>query len=425
VSTVVVALLLGLLASPFQAAVATEVRTGPPFSEAELIARLGEHRTAIRIGREGLAGPGGEAILEAAVPAQFVALGEEHNSRAIPHFTVALFRSLNARHGFDHLALEEGPALGRLVSEAVRSPDPDAVPALGRRYPNAFHMFSVEELWMMAEVGEISAVADPIWGLNQEFGAAHVFARLAEIAPDVAARDVARELLARAMEYEGERFARNVHYLAAVATPADFVRLRDAFRPAAGSEAEALIDQTELSARIYAPYGAKTRPPGGAFHASAVAREQNMKTLLGQHLRPAAGAPGGPPRVLVKSGHFHLYRGRSTRTEVYTLGNFLSELSAFFGRESLHLYVVTDEPWLREGWPRPFALAAEAGAQLPGDGLLFDLRPLAAWARGAELHAEVRRLLLGYDFFVFLRDGEGASVEGLLGPGGRWYPEEE
>jgi hypothetical protein len=57
--------------------------------------------------------------------------------------------------------------------------------------------------------------------------------------------------------------------------------------------------------------------------------------------------------------------------------------------------------------------------------LLFDLRPLAAWARGAELHAEVRRLLLGYDFFVFLRDGEGASVEGLLGPGGRWYPEEE
>lgn len=397
-------------------------RPAPSVDETELIHRLREQASSMRVTEDRLTGEGATRLRDAARSAQFVALGEEHLSRAIPPFSVALFRLLHETYGFDHLALEEGPALGRLVSRAVRSAASDALTDLARGFPNAFHLLSWDELRMMSAVGKISRAAEPIWGLNQEFGAAHVYQRLVELAPDDTARAVAQRLLSRALEHERPRFARQVHYLARLAEPADFARLRDAFRPVAGSEVESLIEQTELSARTYAPYQAEPRPGAEAFRASTTLRERNMKNLLSDGLRRSRAAGNPPPKVLVKLGHYHLYRGRSMGTEVYTLGNFLSELAVYFGRESLHLFVVVDEPWLREKWPRPLALAAAAEAGRPGDALLFDLRPLAAWAQRAELHAEVRRLLLGYDFFVFLRDGESGSVEGLLGEGGRWYP---
>lgn len=75
----------------------------------------------------------------------------------------------------------------------------------------------------------------------------------------------------------------------------------------------------------------------------------------------------------MKSGHLHLYRGLSPRTELYTLGNFLSGVALLHGRESFHIYAIVDRPQVRDGWLGPFAEAA-----LPGDATVFDLRPLSS-----------------------------------------------
>jgi hypothetical protein len=370
-----------------------------------------------------LTGPGATLLQSAARGAHFVALGENHNTRAIPELTVALFRMLHETSGFDYLALEEGPEIGRLLSRAVRSGQADGAFRLGLRYPSAFHMYTEDELRMVDRVAAISrARTNPVWGLNQEFAAAHVLERLAELAPDAAARSVAQGQHRRSLEYEAERYARNVSYLAGVATPADFQALRGAFRPEPGSEADRLIHQLALSHDVWSPYYTQPSPHFTAFHASGLRREQNMKTLFAGFYRAAQAESGRAPRVLVKSGHVHLNRGIGPNNEVFTLGNHLSELATFQGGHSLHLYVLLNWPDLGEGFFAPFARRLA-----PGQDVVFDLRPLQAWAAQgqiADLDPRLRRVLMGYDALIILNDMTRGSVEALRTPRFRAYPSE-
>ena len=371
-----------------------------------------------------LDGPGADFLEGAAEGALFVALGENHNTRAVPDLAVGLFRLLHGAHGFEHLALEEGPALGDLLSEAVRGGAPDGAFRLGLLYPGSFHLYTEEELRMIDRVGALSGADRPIWGLNQEFGLAHVLDRLAALAPSARARTVAEGLLQRVAPYEGERFARDTSFLAAVATPADFQALREAFRPSPGSEADRLLAQVELSHAVWAPYQATPRPGLASFFESGRMREENMKRLFAEQYWAAADEAhtrgGGPPRVLVKSGHVHLGRGLGRFNETYTLGNFLSEVATFLGGRSLHVYVVLNWDDLPESFFAPLLslLPPEADAVL-------DLRPAHAWAaHGAlgDLDPELRRVLVGYDVLVVLADTSLGSVEALRTPAFRWYP---
>lgn len=367
-----------------------------------------------------LSGAGANWLHHAGHGAHFVALAENHNTRAIPEFAVGLFRLLHEAYGFNYLALEEGPALGHLLSKRVRGGRPDAAFRLGLEFPNAFHMYTEEELRMIDRIAAISrARTDPIWGLNQEFGLAHVLDRLVQIAPDARTRAVAAELLRRSGEYEGERFARNVFFISDVATDQDFQGLREAFRPRAGSEADRLISQATLSHRIYAPYRSQPRPHFTAFHESGRLREENMKRLFAERYREAQ-APRNPfPKVLVKSGHTHLNRGLGRGNEVFTLGNFLSEVATFQGGESLHLYVLLNWNDLPESFFAPFVPHIR-----PETNTLFDLRPLQAWAAQnafRDLHPDLRRVLVGYDALVILGDKTLGSVEALRTPNFRQY----
>ncbi|HEX6066055.1 MAG TPA: hypothetical protein VFZ04_17600, partial [Longimicrobiales bacterium] len=341
-----------------------------------------------------ISGAGADRILAAAAATHFVALGENHNTRAIPLLTTALFRELHAKYGFNYLALEEGPAIGRAVSDAVRRGQPGAAFQLGLRYPNAFHMYTEDELRMIDDIAAIStAKQNPIWGLNQEYGMMHVLERLVQIAPNATAKAIAEAQLARAREYESERFALNKFFMSEVAQPADYRALRDAYKPAPDSEAFELISQAELSNAIFAPYAVKPRAPFTQFYASGKSREDNMKRLFASNYKIAAReAPA--PKVLVKSGHVHLNRGIGRSNEVFTLGNFLNELAIFEGGESLHLYVLLNWPDLRQSFLAPFVPHIQANTNT-----VFDLRPLQAWAAHRQLpqlDPELRRALVGY-----------------------------
>jgi hypothetical protein len=122
----------------------------------------------------------------------------------------------------------------------------------------------------------------------------------------------------------------------------------------------------------------------------------------------------------VKSGHLHLYRGHSERTELLTLGNFLAELAIFNGFRSTHLYATVDRPYVRDGWLAPFVRAAPAGMDALID--LRDLQPLAARNRIADLSPQVRRLILAYDAVLVFRDSAQGSLDRLRTARFRWYP---
>jgi GNAT superfamily N-acetyltransferase len=391
-------------------------QTQPPF-DAQL--RANAHAFSIVDGR--LAGDGAALIESATRDVQFVAMGEEHNRRAMHRFAGALFAYLAHNQGFGYLALEEDPYLGRLLSQAARSGGSDAVMRLALRYPNAFHMYTEEELHFIADAARTSnAPHDPIWGLNQIFGAMHVYDRLVEIAPDANARGVAQKLFEEARQYEGERFEKNVHYIESVAKPEDFERLRAAFHPRAGSEAELLIGQMALSNRIFAPYVTTPRPPSSAFIESGATRERNMKLLFADDYRRAGVAQ---PKVMVMFGQLHLYRGLTERTHIYTLGNYLSEVATFNGSRSLNIYGTINAPFEMKSKRAPLARAA-LDVIGNADGVVIDLRPLFDVAvHDMTLDPELRELVRSFDLFVFMRDGEQGSSERLKTPHFHWYPE--
>jgi len=322
------------------------------------------------------------------------------------------------------LALEEDPFVGEMLSDASRSGGFQSVLALAKRYPNAFHMYTEEEFAFIADAGKTStAPTAPIWGLNQVFGAAHVYERLVALARDGEARGVAQRLLNEALEYEGERFEKNVHYMVAVARAADFEHLRAAFHPSPGSETERLIFQAALSNRIFAPYSMKPRPSAEVFYRSGEQREANMKHLFAEQYKKAQAAVP-LPKVLAMFGQLHMYRGMSERTDLYTLGNLLSELAIFNGRKSLHVYTAVD-PHEKSG-RAPLVKAAIEAAGNSADGAVINLRPLISVARGrADFNPDLRRLIMGFDVFVFLSDPGQGSFEHLRTPHFRWYPDEE
>jgi hypothetical protein len=395
----------------------------------ESLLRANSHPFRIDNGK--LAGEGANLLASAMHNVQFVAMGEWHNRRAMHHFATALFRHLHERQGFNYFALEEDPYLSKLSSRAARDGGRPAMLKLGQRYPNAFHLYTESQLDMLADIGSMSKGAtDPIWGLNQVFGAAHIYERLVKIAPDANARGVAQKMLDQALEYEKERFQKNTQYIANIAKQEDFDQLRAAFRPKAGSEAEWLIEQTALSNRIFSPFVTKPRPPSPVFYKSWVTRETNMKHLFADRYREAQAKGDKLPKVLAFFGGFHLYRGLSESTDIYTLGNFLSELAIFNKMQSFQIFAIVDDPDVRKGWQGPIAqVASEVAANSKVEGkaaeaVIIDLRPLIPFARRSkELDPNIRRLILGYDVFVVMRDSELGSLEKLKTPKFRWYPE--
>jgi hypothetical protein len=367
-----------------------------------------------------LSGPGAGQILAASDGAQFVALGENHNTAAIPDFTVALFKELHDRYGFNHVALEEGPVIGEALSRSARNNSNASAVQLGLRWPSAFHMYTEEELRMMDRLAAVSTGARPLWGVNQEFGAAHVLARLVEIAPTARAREAAQVLLKTALDYEAERFMQNKAFISSVLRPADLAALRESYASQRGSEADFLIEQLALSNTIYAPYSTTPTPHFTAFFESGYQREQNMKHLFARYYREQL-AHGEPPKVLVKSGHVHLNRGVGPSNEVLTLGNFLSELATFEGGHSVHLYVLLNWSELATSFFAPFARHIQ-----PTTNTVFDLRPIHAWAAKGKLpnlDPRLQRVLCGYDFVVILNDMKLGSIEALKTPRFRRYPE--
>lgn len=378
---------------------------------------LSGHVYTFTLRNEHLAGQGADLIRDAARDAAFVLLGESHHSRAIPEFTVGLFTMLNQDGEFRHLAVEEGPGLGALLNRALRTPSSGGAFGVARSFPNAFHLLNESELQLFDRIGELSGAADPIWAVNQEFGLAHVYSRLAEIAPDQAARDLAALLLTESLLYEGERLAQDTSYIATIARPDDFEQLRAAFANA-GDEAALLIEQAALSRAIYEPYRRGNDAPFTEYHASNAAREDNMKRLFSR-LREEHVANGGVrPRVLIKSGHTHLPRGRNS-LGVLTFGNFASEVARGEGAHTLHLYVVLNWDDLSDSWLAPLVAHIR-----PGSNTVLDLRHVEPWAvsgRIGSMDERLKQLLAGYDMLVVLDDTTEAAIDALCTPNFNWY----
>lgn len=238
----------------------------------------------LRLRDGSLEGPGAEVLLREAAGAQFLVLGEEHNVVEIPELVTALMAALEPRAGYHYIALEQDPVTMGAASRAPLRGHLDSLAVFARRYPHAYTFVSDQELAMIAAAGADSrGRGDPIWGLDQSFGATYALDRLLAISEGHSSPE-ARALAARyrdsAAVKERVRDLETFHYMVA-AKAEDFARLDSAFAPPPGSEAAFILDNLVRSDRIFRNWRE------GRLYDNGYEREEQMKRLFIDEYRRA------------------------------------------------------------------------------------------------------------------------------------------
>ena len=345
-----------------------------------------------------------------------MALAENHNVREIPQITTGLFKALRDAHGFRYLALEQGAVAMEHSAGAAHGGRARAVWELGRRVPRAFHFWNDQELAMIAEVTRLSpASRNAVWGVDREYAATMVLEELIKVARNGAARAAAAAMRDSALAYDTlGHAASGKRWLADVVDSLEITGLRNRFRPESGSPADFLLRDLELARLSAALYRAHSDSTPTGFDSNRV-REEWMVERFRDRYRERLAAGERLPKVLLKSGHWHIFRGYF-QGNIPTLGNFVSELARSNGLESYHIWTsLINRPgvwWSLDEEP-PYGPIGRVGD--PNRWVLVDLRPLRPWAHAGrlKLSRELRQIVFTFDAALLIGGGSRATVDEL------------
>lgn len=346
-------------------------------------------------------GPGFDLLVQSAADAQFFLIGEEHNLLELNRLAIALFDTLQARYGFQHLVLEQGNVIASWLDSAAKQGGRDSVDAIVRAYPQAPTFATDEEFELMSHVRQQSTASGAaVWGVDQELAAMHLLERLAELSPSSEARVELQRLAEQARPYEESRTG-DVHYLFSVADPREYQALARSTAPLVDAEQRLLMDALQRTVRIYT----SRRAPLGVFD-SGREREASMRARFMEHYRTAE-QDGGLPKAVVKMGHWHTFRGIGPG-DVQTFGNFLTEFAASNGLSAVMVatYVVNGP----EAWRNSGGVIARVGD--PDGVSVIDLRPLRPLAHRngiADLTDAWRDLIFQADLLLIVGGGRTGS----------------
>ena len=343
-----------------------------------------------------LTGPGMELLVRKSDEAQFVLFGEEHYVKEFPEFLSALFVFLHEKRNFNYLALESDPVSSHVGSLPPLRGNLKVLGEYARRYPNAFTFPTDQELQLIATAGKVSTGrVDPVWGLDQSFGVLHALDRLGMLA---AARATPKfhELHKQAETQDLKRPNDNQRDYMETVSLSDLEGLRDQIAAPEGSEARFILDNLVSSSEIYGYYRrAQTGELTG--YANGFEREQLMKRLFLREYRAAEAQGERHPKVLVKMGHWHIYRGVGP-SHLQTLGNFATEFAFANGSDALTVAVFLRGSWRdvrhQEGMV-PIAMATDPAAWTVLD--FSALRPAVRAGRFGALDAHLLSYVYGFD----------------------------
>lgn len=371
------------------------------------------HPIAVSGGK--LAGPGGDALRSAITAAQFVVLGEDHGIAQIPQLGGALCAEL-APSGFHHLALEVGPSVASELEGFARANDGagrDAV--FVKKYPETIAFYDwKEELAMLTACSSYQ-----IWGLDQELmgSPVYVLPKILATRPGPAGK-AAIEGLVRDNAAARAAAAKTGDYgkLFLMAAPqASLDAAKAALAKDGSPEAQALFASLLESREIY------QGQMGSNVYASNRRRARLMKGMFLDDLSAAMKADKAFPKVLVKVGAWHAYRGLNPLRSS-EIGNLIGEAAEGHKVEAVNLIVLGVKGAQlraagvgRPAAPQPLDLAHDKDsdykvlapffAELGKDWTLFDLRTLRPQlGKLGPIDPELERVIFGFDFLVLIPD---------------------
>lgn len=367
--------------------------------------RHGSYPLVLHAGK--LTGPGMEFLARKSDQAQFVLFGEEHYVKEFPEFLSALFVFLHEKRNFNYLALESDPVSAHVSSLPPLRGNLKVLGEYARRYPNAFTFPTDQELQLIATAGKVSTTrADPVWGLDQSFGVLHALDRLAML-PAARATPKFQELHKQAETQDLRRPNGDQRDYMESVNLSDLEALRDQTAAPEGSEARFILDNLVSSSEIYGYYQrAQTGELTG--YANGFEREQLMKRLFLREYRAAEAQGERHPKVLIKMGHWHIYRGVGP-SHLQTLGNFATEFAFANGCDAFTVAVFLRGSWRdvshQEGMV-PIAMATDPAAWTVLD--FSALRPAVGAGKFGALEAHLLSYVYGFDAALVI----GNATEG-------------
>jgi hypothetical protein len=383
---------------------------------------LQAHRYGLTVQDGDMSGPGATVLEKDLAEAQFVAIGEEHGTREVPQFVWASCRAM-AKTGLDAMAIEAGPLVTSLLQRwSSRQDGYASLLSFEQRYPDSIAFFSwQQEFDLLSRCQQASAPHRlQLWGLDQEFlgSSNYILQQILAAHPGPAVETIVRKLQAQCSidERKAVSSGRWADSCMLQLSKDDLTSLQVAVAHTTNRRAQDLSAALIKTQRIYSAHES-----GQSYQANRERARLLKRNFVAdyQHLLRATGKA---PRVLLKFGANHLFKGFD-ETDLADLGNFVSEFSDGLESASLHIEVLgiqgydetisgpgqPDQAVKKDAEPGPLApLYAEA---FPQAWTLFDLRPLRSkFSSLGHLDRELERLIFGYDLLIVIPEVSAQSA---------------
>jgi hypothetical protein len=378
------------------------------------VAKLLQNRTALSVGDGRLSGAGAQVLQTAIAQSRFVLVGEDHGIAQTPAFWTAICAEAGPA-GFHTMALEEGPLATAELEDWARRPDGvTQLAAFEQKFPRSLNVSSArEEFDMLRSCARTSQPDFRLWGLNHEGlnGGGLILSRVLGSRLGNEAKPAMEQLLRKNDEaYRKAQQSGSIFDLFMIA--ADDKELAAA---AALLEKDGSVDARTLFASLVESHQINRAPP--VEYGNLRRRERLMKTLFTANYARATATAAAPPKVLLKFGGYHVYRGLNP-AHSSGIGNYISEFAEAQGAQSLHIRLMpvrgSSIMFPRVGQPAQqmsFNNADRPGSRylqpvlsnlLPSDWTVFDLRPLRAdlSGPGRAVDPDLATLVFGLDILV-------------------------
>ncbi len=378
---------------------------------------ISKHKYIITPTQNGLSGDGIHFLLNEAKDAQFVLIGENHNTKEIPEFTSLLFEQLNNLYQFEYLALEQDPAMMKIIANRTTS-----ITDLARKYPNGFTFVTDQELAMIEKVRSISKSKNPIWGCDQSFGASHSLDVLKSFLKSKGKQVTTIDSLCTII-YEKEK-ARNLesyHYMSELNKTQELQLIKDNIPFKHYNSLKFYIDELLTSDSIYKLIRNKKY-----FESRSLREDYMKKRFLFEY--NSATTKNKIPKVVLKFGNNHLSNGYNPGSNVNSLGNFVRQLALINNKSSISInaliYRNDGSDWdYFKSEPALLYLQHFADNTSATQWTLFDLRPLKAAYYNETLAPYITKeekrnwenLIYGYDFLLLIGNGTDGDVTNTNG----------
>ena len=359
-------------------------------------------------------GPGADFILGMSKNVQFVAIGENHNTREIPQFTTALFKMLHQKYGFNHLALEQDPVMMKKISSIKIKASDSAVFGLARKYPYGFTFISDQELKMVADIASYKVKGNAIWGCDQSFGASLVLDNLIEKSGHNLALD---SFAKKAMRFESLRDLEKQSFLGKGIDKGDQNLLNRLQTGNAKNEIDFGINSLAISDSIYGLMNKNK-----AFEGCAL-REAYMRSRFMEEYRNCETKGEPMPKVLLKFGNAHIQYGFEPNTGVLNLGTFTKEFAASnnMGCFSINTLIYRNDTsdWNFEYYNCKNVMRLFTNATSVDKWIIFDIAPLKSAYYNGLLKGVISKEdkgyfesnILSFDALLLIGNGNDADFD--------------